>query len=594
MLYNTINGERINLDGMEGADFHEIPLDTIRRCCNRLSRTRYEWERTTANTSAEPNTLEGCFAVMKDVVSFNINWGQTYIYSHSVSEYMGSVRRCMTDRGLRYITWGNHVYLYTSIYRESIIIAVWDWETGEVICHLPWEKWDEFMGSYPQKRMCSQTGTIAPACDPQQRLVQLRGNYGGHFDIPDMKMWVSRTWVEADCSTTICPNCGTPMIAGYTCREVWDWSTQSERVVCNCTVDSQGFYCEYHHRYEVGSAHHTVSGDWLCDVAYEETEHERCDRCGNEHYTTQFRDYVDEDDGTVLHVCSWCYDNLTRDDIPWRNPWGRMRHWSKPTPKFYGLGEDGSIKRSRTALERMYVGIELELDQEHRCRRSGDDADGLAIDLMKHFRGSLYCEDDSSLRTGCECVTMPHTVPAYHAFDWDFLLEKADERNLAANHTCGMHTHVSRTAFGGNRPTQARNIAKLAMLIDEHWDWFWTLSRREDVDDEHWCKPSTFDGDWDDYIDDMTSAGHDVNDDDRYYAVNVQNSNTVEIRLWAASTDKDTIVGTIDTVEALVNLVKDESAETLYDLTDEGLRDMLLKHATYKDSVETLLKSVGL
>ena len=85
MLYNTINGEHITLD-MEGADFTEYPLDTIKRCANRLTRTSYEWERTTANTSAEPSTLEGCFAIMKDVVSFNIRWGQEYIYSHSVSE----------------------------------------------------------------------------------------------------------------------------------------------------------------------------------------------------------------------------------------------------------------------------------------------------------------------------------------------------------------------------------------------------------------------------------------------------------------------------------------------------------------------------
>jgi hypothetical protein len=108
----------------------------------------------------------------------------------------------------------------------------------------------------------------------------------------------------------------------------------------------------------------------------------------------------------------------------------------KPTPRFkVGGGEDGSASA--------FFGVELEIDQQNTM------LDRYAVPDLAH--PLFYCKEDGSLDNGVEMVSHPGTAKWWgeQRGNVESLLQRLSTMGWRSHETktCGMHVHVSNTAF---------------------------------------------------------------------------------------------------------------------------------------------------
>ena len=179
----------------------------------------------------------------------------------------------------------------------------------------------------------------------------------------------------------------------------------------------------------------------------------------------------------------------------------------RPRPVFHGSGP-------------LFLGPEIELEVQgrdgHRCAE-------IAYDGL----GSLgYLKHDGSLDNGFEIVTHPMSYDwALENFPWPMLAALREHGGVATDAT-GIHVHVSRTGFSSVPHTYRwmkfiyRNETDVVRLARRtcHWAAF----RRED---RHAVKQ---------YVKGYAYG-------DRYRAINTNNPDTLELRVFAGSLDADVV-----------------------------------------------------
>lgn len=191
--------------------------------------------------------------------------------------------------------------------------------------------------------------------------------------------------------------------------------------------------------------------------------------------------------------------------------------------------------------------------------RYGDNCEEVArkcIEIMRidgHDR--IYCEHDGSLENGFEAISKPHTHEAFKNLRIKELLAYLTSERYTShdNGDCGLHIHVSNEWFGDDIEEQKRNVAKVLYLYDKMYEFFLTLSRREEWQARDWAQrvefcsvESALNGMW-------RSTGHGV-------AVNVANMGdfgTVEFRLGRGTLNYDTFMAWADIHIALARNAKD-------------------------------------
>ena len=576
----NISGEEINGMTEGGETFKQVSLDTMKRVANILVRKTSEFPRTTANVDAEPATREAAFEYVKEYMKlrqiFNAGeWNEDWRKKYDIQNYLCDVEDAWSYRDLKLHFWRGYIFMRVTRY-AYVCMAVFT-PDGQVF-NVPFDAWEE----------------TAEGCVPTfDFLTGSRENlYSVHVDnvdwLPSCPVYVSRETLDAH-GVPFCPNCKKPLFARYNAEVVYDCETHEEKLTCT-SCHSDYFWCDIHHRYECNSDRHRIDGVDMCEDAFAEQDTFVCEDCGTIHLMRYARDYVD-DNGNTRHACVYCAERFMSGRVDWQNKDGLYDYSFKPAPVFYTA--NGT---TRTQPNELTIGWELEYDQDHRSRCYSSDAHNAARDVMRAFKGAIYCKRDSSLEYGCECVSMPHTIEAWEAFDYDTMFENIRSNGLKNNHTCGFHNHLNRKGFGATSTKQHESIVKLTMLMDEHRDMFWRISRRTDIDDfDHWAAPSPLYDEWGNYCDTtLDCAWDEINDGDRYHIVNLTNRATVEIRAWASTMTKSVALGTIEMVAALVAIVNHTDFDTLYAWSDEVLCENILAHARDPKTVRFLLRKVGL
>ena len=260
-----------------------------------------------------------------------------------------------------------------------------------------------------------------------------------------------------------------------------------------------------------------VEGAWLCEDCAERLT-VICEHCAERVY----EENAVEDDTHTL--CDHCFD------------------------EYYVRCEDCGriISRDRTYWDN---------DDNAYCSSCWDNHDEVIHE---------YIKTDGSLDEGLELVTHPMTLE-YHLNEmpWAEVLRKAQRMGYLSHAagTCGLHVHISRLAFGCTYEQQETAIARLLYFVEKFWAELLRFSRRTQSQINQWAArygarltPS----------EQMSHAKNSCAG--RYTAVNLTNSDTVEIRMFRGTLKLNTLKATLQMVNHLV--------EVAISMSDAAVQDM--------------------
>jgi len=309
---------------------------------------------------------------------------------------------------------------------------------------------------------------------------------------------------------------------------------------------------------------HVVDGDMWCNSCTENRAY-WCESC--EEYNSYGTSYVRDRQESWCEMCLndayWCdsCDEWNSDgcDSCSDDEGGRIIH-------DYSYRPD-AIFHSVDKNERLFFGLEIEVEAGHNLREASAYAHQLeALDLA-------YLKHDGSLNNGFEIVTHPMS----HEFFKNEAQELWDTMEQLRSHgayrvkswdtkTCGLHIHISRTGFnGGAHMHRFLNLVysnqefyeTLAGRSSEQWAKFSDIYRKDykrDVNGERlWSEDTGYE------ITTTRQFKHKLSTEynsDRYSAVNTNNRETLEMRIFRGSVNGDTIKAQIDLAHASVEYTR--------------------------------------
>lgn len=346
------------------------------------------------------------------------------------------------------------------------------------------------------------------------------------------------THVTASNNDPICDDCI------FSCDECGDIGTENDNWYsvdhyrwCEGCADN-AYYCDRCEEYSSDCGYYIqdIGTNWCdsCASYYAEW----CDEC--EHYTSDPCDNCDGDtQGGVRVVHDYNY---------------------RPDPIFHTISNN----------ERLFFGVELEMEV-------GDERADAALYAYNALESIdlAYLKNDGSLEDGFELVTHPMSFDFLMDNDssvelWDTienLRVKYDARSYHTR-TCGFHIHISRTGFkGGAHMHRFLNLvysnptfySKLAGRKSDQWAKFDDVYRHhyDPITDKHSVVKAMKD-----------KLHHDRmfgNDSDRYSAVNTRNSQTLEMRIFKGTLDRNALKAHIQLAHASVEYTRDLSVNDVKD-----------------------------
>lgn len=372
------------------------------------------------------------------------------------------------------------------------------------------------------------------------------------FTVPDSEhqRWKFITAYKADRECTIIVHQACSTIRGaysngctdcdtiYATTRYTDWRIAGQKEYAQFTQiegDNRCGHCANIYFEENGGRHNfsvcaccedtfrTHSGSWFRDSLYCPSCYDSvytCDDCGAEYWDGDGHECEDEEDSSnAIHSYSY-----------------------RPSPYFFGKGQ-------------YYLGFELEVEARNESRYTGAE---IAQDLLGSH---AYMKDDGSLNDGFEIVTHPHTLEAYKTdFNWDFIPRlKGNGFRSWNTETCGLHVHVSRTAFGeGVSPWGRHDRDQLILRKQAHELRFMKLiydnqRQVERIAGRAGNHYATF-GDKGKLVEKVKFGSQ---SNGRYSAINTENDATLEVRVFKGSLRKERVLSALEFVAASVEYTRD-------------------------------------
>jgi hypothetical protein len=311
------------------------------------------------------------------------------------------------------------------------------------------------------------------------------------------------------------------------------FSTLSDRntvdgfqIWCQGCTDNSAHYCDICESMFTGYTYGTDDSDHtFCESCYtHETAY--CEECDNTYYNGCNTDHEGEEDSRLIHDYSY-----------------------RPDPKFYRHPDE--------EYHRLYFGIEIETEVRGQSYADRKVAAEYAVRL--EGQGLAYLKSDGSLECGFEIVTHPMTHQYYANAEslWEVIRTLKSEHGMMSwgTRTCGLHVHISRAGFNGGSHQH-----RFLQLVYNNKKLYELLAGRSA---SHWAK-------FDDNFDPSTgqkSLKHkfDRGGSDRYSAVNTNNRNTLEMRIFRGSLNPRFIKSAIDLAHASVEFTRTMSVKEVID-----------------------------
>ena len=304
-----------------------------------------------------------------------------------------------------------------------------------------------------------------------------------------------------------CEDCGDVVLRSDT-HTVYHGNESVE--VCNDCIGNytECYICGRYH--EIDELRSLVDGGYICDNCFDRGDYTQCVDCGD--VVSYDRSYNYNGDT----LCEECYHN--------RQPLSVINEYSyKPSPNFM------SEKDESTEL---YFGMEVEV-----IAKNEDEFEQAAKEVQERLGERVYLKHDGSLdEGGFEIVTHPGTFAFWQKHP--LAIEDLPIYSYK-NASTGIHVHVSRNAL------RKIDIAKILYFfaLPSNLDLIYKIAQRSET---HYCQKQ--------------NKGEVLNDlqhhNERYKAINLQNKNTIEFRIFKGNTKDEAIKRIIQFCHAMVMFVK--------------------------------------
>lgn len=276
-------------------------------------------------------------------------------------------------------------------------------------------------------------------------------------------------------------------------------------------------------------------GDEVMTYNYREDNYTQCDCCGE--WYDQSEEGCTSDDGYDL--CDSCTDDYRLENgLVYYKDSGYIQEYHPDIElHFYGNGPK-------------YLGCEYEV-------QGGGCNSNIAENIFGDYR-EFYCSRDGSLNEGFEAITHPCS-PSHMLsnIDWETIVDELDKNGYDDTEGAGFHIHISREHFKSQS-----HIGKLIRFFSDNYQELVNFGNRTWDTANKWAEPTDYDED-DKFIDIYSNAKG-----ERYSAVNVWPSETVEIRLFGCTYRPEVIRSYIQFVDIITDL-----ANGFYrDMTFENVR----------------------
>lgn len=338
------------------------------------------------------------------------------------------------------------------------------------------------------------------------------------------------------------------------------------------------YQCENCNRYTEVSHHPDSDADFPFDSGYSMTDsgtilcencHAYCDGCNT---TVHIDDYYG--DG-MCHACHREDSEDTLESCRDADSHTIYDYSTKPDSLRFYYCKGNSVDYGYNSLadnqKRTFLGIELEMCFEHSqwCE--------IANSAFRLIGGKYLWKHDGSIGQGAELVTEPATLEAHRSFKWRELLALFGTHGARSHDTgvCGLHVHINRTAFIARHDYES----KLQKFFQANKHKLVKFSKRKDMT---YCEIGDAA-----YIDLKRAVVLKSKDYARYVAVNLNPSNTVEIRLFRGTLNYPRFLASLQFCDALVSFVNSHS---LLSCSNENSWAYFKEHCKQSNQYSHLLK----
>ena len=301
---------------------------------------------------------------------------------------------------------------------------------------------------------------------------------------------------DAD-DTCECEHCHT-LHASDDCDSVRTGRRDNAEEWCESCRDDDSFRC--------GDCGDKFNNDCSCgENLNDETV---CERCGDNYFTCEGCDghFHNDDYGEDGH-CQGCCDS--------ENDCRVIRDYSTDVDlNFHGKGP-------------YYFGVELEIESPKNREENAERVNSLVSDFA-------ILKDDGSLDNGFEIVTEPATLEKQIELWQPFFDKHPAGLKSFETSSCGLHVHCSR------KPLSELTIAKIVCFVN--------ASHNRNFMEIIAGRPA---GKWAKYHAKRMADGNKLNPE-RYEAVNLQNSNSIEFRIFKGTLKKESVFKAIEFCAALI------------------------------------------
>lgn len=339
-----------------------------------------------------------------------------------------------------------------------------------------------------------------------------------------------------------CVDCTQSYITAYINPHVVNGSTNLCTSCLDSRVEAETLRrCDWCNRYNADTHYSSTRDRELCERCLNSDW--SCDDCGHE---------VREGDD---HECYRNRNSLIYD-----------YSYKPQSPRFFGEAD-------------YHFGLEIEVeDIEERGIEQG------AKVVLDALDDRVYIKHDSSLNDGFEIVSEPHSFNELENLNWDFLrtLRSRGYRSWDTN-TCGIHVHVSRTAFRNAGKHNEAHELRFQKLIYDNANQVRTIAGRSSSYAQFQDKGNL-----------VMKVKHGQSAD-RYEAINSQNTATLEVRVFRGSLKKHRILSAVEFIHSAVEYTRfmkiDPKAKQLSWFRFMGY--VLDNQDKYSNFTQIALKDVG-